>query len=260
MDTSSSANALSALNNFKRTSSQDLITSANAKYGVDELSTRVKNLNTVTGNLTNAIKAVDPSVTARTAGTLTTEGQRSALVAREQAPLTGQLAENERAVGLAQGDLSTATTKASDEARGRATDEENQYQTLLTTYNIANAQETARREAEERAAAAARDQANKDREYAESKRQFDAQLSASKAKSGSTKTPSAAETKAAVTQHVAQGLAGSTGKDGKVSNETWAAALADAVAVGYTPRTFWQQFGQYVNPKYKSSYAGYNQR
>lgn len=71
---------------------------------------------------------------------------------------------------------------------------------------------------------------------------------------------SPAEVKSQVQQSIAGGLSGNKGKDGYVSNETWAAALTDWQAIGGTPRTFFQTYAQYVNPKFKESYAGWSAR
>jgi hypothetical protein len=77
---------------------------------------------------------------------------------------------------------------------------------------------------------------------------------------GGGRATTAAEQKAMVSQGIAGQFQKLVGRDGFVGNNTWAAGLADWVASGGTPRQFWQQFGQYVNPKYKPNYSGYNQR
>jgi hypothetical protein len=254
MDTAtlpSAAEALKAYQGFQAPDSATVLTTAQSKYGIPELAKKVADFRTLTGNLSNAVMAVDPSVTARTAGTLTTEGQRSALVARERAPVVQQLQGANDALGTAKEDFSTSDRNARDEASMTIADNANKRESLLKTFEIANnREETARQTALEQA------------KFAEGQRQFNEQMAASKAssKGGSTKAASPAEVKLAVAQHVGGQLSGSVGKDGKVSNETWSAALNDAISAGFTVREFWQKYGQYVNPKYKSSYAGYVNR
>lgn len=82
-----------------------------------------------------------------------------------------------------------------------------------------------------------------------------ARLAQSGARSGQ---PTAAQMRQAVIGHIQDQFVNLRGKDGKVSNETWAGALNDAAAVGIKPQDFWQQYGQYVNRKYANSYAGYS--
>jgi hypothetical protein len=253
MDTAtlpSAAEALKAYQGFQAPDSATVLTTAQSKYGIPELAKKVADFRTLTGNLSNAVMAVDPSVTARTAGTLTTEGQRSALVARERAPVVQQLQGANDALGTAKEDFSTSDRNARDEASMTIADNSNKRESLLKTFEIANSREEAARQA-----------ALEQSKFDESKRQFNEQMVASKASSkGSTKAASPAEVKLAVAQHVGGQLSGSVGKDGKVSNETWSAALNDAISAGFTVREFWQKYGQYVNPKYKSSYAGYVNR
>jgi hypothetical protein len=256
MDTAqlpSAASALQSLNGFQMPDSQTVLGQAQTKYGVADLATKVGGLRALTSNLTNAIAAVDPSVTGRTSGTLTTEGQRSSLVARERAPVVQQLGTANDALGLAKDESTNAENKSRDEANMIIRDNETKYSRLKDTYDLANSRETAAAQAASESQARAQAQANADREFA-------AAQQAAKSKGGSAKAASPAETKLAVAQHVGSSLAANTGKDGKVSNETWAAALNDAVSAGFTPREFWQKYGQYVNGKYGSSYAGYNVR
>jgi hypothetical protein len=249
MDYSNSDQALAAVNSFKRTNSNDLITNANNKYGVGGLQTKVDDFNTLTGNLSSALAAVDPSVTARTSGTLTTEGQRSALVSRERAPIAGQLTETTSQAQKAQDQLTTAKSEASGEATRTAADEDAKYQSILTTYNILNAKEAQQRE-----------QANSDRQFNESTRQFNVQQAAA-AKAASSKSAAPAKaTKNDVASFIVTSLNKLKGKDGNVSNETWQNALNDWTSIGGTVKQFWQNYGTYVNDRYKASYAGYSSR
>lgn len=250
----SAADAFTALNSYQAPSAADVLTQADTKYGVGDLATRVQNLQTLTGNLTNSIAAVDPSVTARTAGTLTNEGQRSALVSREQAPLLSSLSSNNTSLDNANTQLGTARQNATDEATAENSDNQSKYQKLLDTYNIANAREAA----QAAAAADAAKQAEAVREYNQSEADTNANNAANRSSSGSAATP--ADIKLAAAQHVGSQLASLTGKDGYVSNQTWAGALNDFVSAGGTTRQFFQNYSQYVNPKYKTSYAGWANR
>lgn len=136
-----SASALSALNSFQPTSSEDLMTQAQTKYGIPDLSNRVKALTGITNNLTNSIAAVDPSVTGRTAGSLVTEGQRSALVNREKQPLLGSLATNNQDLNTARGDLNTNQSFADKLASALASDQTDKYTRLKNQYDISKAAE-----------------------------------------------------------------------------------------------------------------------
>lgn len=104
-----------------------------------------------------------------------------------------------------------------------------------------------------------------DRDYQLGQQQLALQRSsAARSAAGSTKPltakESAAQQKAGLGQYITQQFGGAVGKDGKVGNNTWAAALRDWQTIGGTTREFWQRYGTFVNPKFKSSYAGYAQR
>lgn len=136
-----SQSALSALNSFQPTSSADILSQAQSKYGIPDLSNRVQALSGITNNLTNSIAAVDPSVTGRTAGSLVTEGQRSALVNRERQPLLTDLASNEQSLGTARSDLTTNQSFADKLAGALASDQTDKYNRLKTQYDVAKSAE-----------------------------------------------------------------------------------------------------------------------
>lgn len=249
----SAASALTALNSYQAPSSADVLTQSENKYGVNDLQQKVSALQSLTGNLTNAIAAVDPSVTGRTAGTLTTEAQRGALVNREQAPVVAQLGTANNALSTAKDSYTAADTNAKDAANMTIADNTNKRQALLDTYNIANAREAAAAAAQADAAK----QAEAVREYNQSRTDTINENSANRAAASSA---AAAPTIHDVAQHVVAQFNSLKGKDGKVSNETWANALNDYTSMGGTVRQFWQNYGSYVNGKYGKSYAGYNAR
>lgn len=252
----SATDAFNALQAYQPPSSADVLTQAESQYGVPQLQTQVNNLRTLTGNLTNSIAAVDPSVTGRTAGTLTTEAQRSALVNREQAPIVSQLGTATTGLNDANQQYATAETNAKDKATATNADNQAKRQALLDTYNIANAREAAAAAAKQQADA----QAEAVREYNQSRADANANNSANRAASSGGKAPSAQDTKTAVANHVVSQFNSLKGKDGKVSEETWANALNDWTATGGTVRQFWQNYGSYVNNKYISTYSGYKAR
>ena len=242
----SAADALSALNSYQAPSSADVLSQADSKYGVNDLQQKVSALQSLTGNLTNAIAAVDPSVTARTAGSLTTEGQRSALVNREQAPITAQLGTANTALGQTTNNFNTA-----------------KQQQLLQTYQIAQAREDAAAQLAAQQAA----QAEQIRQYNESQAYTQANDAANRAASAAASansssggTPTVAAQQSQVAQHVVGQFNSLKGGDGKVSEETWQNALNDWTATGGSVRTFWQNYGNYVNNKYIKTYAGYAAR
>lgn len=151
MDTAtipSAADALKALQAYQMPSSADVLTQAENKYGVADTRNRVNTYKTLTNNLTGAIAAVDPSVTGRTSGSLVTEGQRSALVNRERAPIAGQLGTANQGLSQATTDMDTAVGNAKNEAARTISDNTAKYERLKDVYAIANAREQAAAEAE----------------------------------------------------------------------------------------------------------------
>lgn len=238
----SASDAAAALSSYQAPSSADLLSSAQNQYGVNDLQSRVSSLQGLTGNLSNAIAAVDPSVTAETSGSMTTEGQRAALSSAEQAPLVTELNGVDSNLGTAEGNLQTAQTSASNEANAEETDAQNKEQQLLDVYNTANEQQQE-----------SQSQQNTTAQEKEAEREFNVSAADNTA-SASTST---AATKAAAVGHISQQLSSLKGGDGKVSEQTWAGALNDALAAGYSASEFWQDFGQYVNGNYANTYAGW---
>lgn len=235
-----------------KVTSESALNDALKQYGIPEIRQNVAGLRTTVANTTNALKSVDPSVTGRTQGSLVTEAQRQRQVNTERAPIADQLGTFSGQLNDSERNLNEATGQANQLASNKVNDYNMGRQALQSQYDTAYKaeQDAAAREAQRQAF-----------EYQKQQDAIGNQLASAKAySSGAGKAASPAATKAAVTQHVASGLASMVGKDGKVGNNTWAAALNDAVGAGYTVREFWQKFGQYVNPKYKSSYAGYAQR
>lgn len=151
---------------------------------------------------------------------------------------------NEITTGQTNADIAYAAGVASLTSR---------YQGLKSQYANENygAAVKSEQDAAQRQQEKAQAQANSDREYALSVAKFQS--------SGS--SPSVAQNKAAVQTHVTQGLASGSGRDGNVSRATWNSAMNDYIAGGLgTIRDFWKTYGNYVNDKTKSQYAGFGQR
>jgi hypothetical protein len=252
MDSATLAKQLQDYDSHKVTS-VDALNEALGQFGVPEIRKTVGGLRTTVANTTNALNNVDPSVTGRTQGSLVTEAQRQRQVVNERAPIAQQLTSQTGALGENEKSLQDALGQASTLASNRVNDYNTGRQALASQYDIAYTREqnVAKAEAERQAAE-------------EERRRFDVQQATARGAasySGSGSSAAAkAPTKADVTGHIVSQLNSLRGRDGYVSNETWANALNDWVTTGGTPRTFFQNFDRYVNPKYKTSYAGWNHR
>lgn len=175
----SSAQAYQALSDYQKTrkNSQQLMDQANQKYDVSGIGSRVSRMRGLVGNLESAVEAVDPSVTARSQGGLTTEAQRSALVNREQAPILQNLGKQQQAFGQAQGDWTMANQLSGDYARNLMAEDQNKYTQLTDMYGKSVAAEQA---AEERRRWEAQQAMAREAAAAEERR-FQAQLAESRA-------------------------------------------------------------------------------
>lgn len=236
--------AQTSLNNFQQLGSGDAMNTANQQYDVGGSQTRLSALKGIVGNLQSSVDAVDPSVTGRTSGTFTTEGQRSALVAKETAPIATNLSKQQGALTSEQGDLTNKQQLASSMATALLSDNKQQYQRLLDQYNSSAAQDA---------------QAEQKREYeatlAENKRQADLTNSQEQAKIAaarvSASSPTAAQQQQQNISQLGSALSGAAGKDGYVSPQSYAAAKRDWIAQGYSSNAFDTTFAAFRNP-----YAG----
>lgn len=233
-----------------RVNSTDALNDALKQYGVPEIRNTVSGLRTTLTNATNAYNAVDPSVTGRTQGSLVTEAQRTKQVSNERQPIAQQLDSTGRALSDNQSALQSAESQANQLATNRVNDWQMGRQALQSQYDNAYKSE------QDKAAAALAAQ-----QFAESQRQFNvSQANANSRAASSSASLSPGQVKLQAGQAISSQLASKTGKDGYVSNETWSGALNDAVANGFTTREFYQKYSQFVNPKYKTSYAGWANR
>ncbi len=158
--------------NSSRPAASSYFDQANQKYGVDAANQQVSGLQSLVGNLTNAANAVAPSVAGRTSGTFTTQGQRDALVNREQAPIISNINTNNQALGQAQTAQSQAQQMAQQMAGTLASQDQTKYQTLLDQYNAANAADQFQKQLASAQQQAASDQAFRQQQLAEQVRQF----------------------------------------------------------------------------------------
>lgn len=170
----SSQAALQTLQSYKPRDSAQTLNEAEQKYDVGGYKTRVSGLRNLVGSLESAVEAVDPSVTGRTTGSFTTEGQRSALVNRERAPILSDLGKQQQALGIQEAGLGTAQSFAGNYANALFGQDQTSYQRLLDSYNASTAYE----------------------QQQEQKRQFDEQLRLQREQEAARQRESAAALKA----------------------------------------------------------------
>lgn len=175
MDSATLATKLAEYN-AKPVTSVDALNEAMGKYGVPEIRNTVSGLRTTVSNTTNALNAVDPSVTGRTQGSLVTEAQRQKQVANERAPIAEQLGTQSRTLTDQQQALADALGLATGEANNKVGDWERGRSALQGQYDV-----TYKREQD------VADRAAQAQAETEKKRQFDLgyQLDSRKAASGS---------------------------------------------------------------------------
>jgi hypothetical protein len=143
----SSADAYKAINDFNASQpkANDVLSQADAKYGIPELQGRVSDLQGLTNNLTNSIAAVDPSVTGRTSGSLVTEAQRSALVNRERQPLLDSFNKTSADLGGERNNLTLAHQLAGSYADSMMREGATKYSNLWNNYqNALTGEQTAK--------------------------------------------------------------------------------------------------------------------
>lgn len=151
------------------------------KLGIPDARTRVQALSQNLVDTENAIRAVDPNVTARTSSALVTEAQRGRLVNMEKAPLTDTYNQQNQSYGKEQGNLSELNSQANTQAGLAESDYKNKRQSLADQLTTALQQQ-----------AAAEAKAESDRQFAESQRQFNvssAQNATKIAQSGAAANP-----------------------------------------------------------------------
>lgn len=167
MDPNAIASQISALDQgYNATDQYNKITT---QLGIPDARTRVQALQSNLLNTENAIKSVDPSVTARTSGGLVTEAQRGRLVNMEKQPLTDTYNEQNQAYGTEQGNLNGLMTQADQQASLADSDYKNKRQSLADQLTFAQKQQS----------------------DAEAKREFDVSASQKASSGGSSNNPAA---------------------------------------------------------------------
>lgn len=234
----SAAQAYQDLTSFQQPDSATVLGQAQDKYGVKGLQDRVNTYKTLTQNLTGAIAAVDPSVTGRTSGSLVTEGQRSALVNRERAPIIGNLGTANQGLESATGDFNTADKNARDTAQMTIADNQTKYNKLKDTYDVANSREQAAQQL-------ARQQA----QDAEATRQFNVSQANSRANSSASSAATKQATLTEASNTINSALKAKLGKDGYASPYDYNAAKSAWAQDGLDAKQFDAIFGKYKNPK-----------
>lgn len=95
-----SQSAFDELRNFQgsRRKAADILKESESRLGLPDATKRQQGLRTAITNTENLIKAVDPSVSGRTGGSLVTEAQKTRLVGLERQPLDTAFSEQNRAL------------------------------------------------------------------------------------------------------------------------------------------------------------------
>jgi hypothetical protein len=137
----SSKLAYKELSSFKPRAAKDTLGQAEAKYDIPGITNRLSSMRGLVSNLRSSVESVDPSVTGRTSGTFTSEGQRQALVNKERAPILGDLGKQQTALGQEEQSFNTASSLASQMASALMNQDQQTYQKLLDKYNAATASE-----------------------------------------------------------------------------------------------------------------------
>jgi hypothetical protein len=171
MDVGTLASQISALDQGYNPA--DVYNKVTTQLGIPDARTRVQALQSNLLNTENAIRAVDPNVTARTSGSLVTEAQRGHLVNMERAPLTDTYNQQNQAYGTEQGNLNELGRQADTQVGLAESTYKNKRQSLADQLQLAIKQEEMRRSKEEA-----------DRTFAENQRQFNVGNSTKLATSG----------------------------------------------------------------------------
>jgi hypothetical protein len=165
MQPTNSAQALSQLQSAQG-SAQDpnsILQAQNQALGVNNAQQTVTGLRGAINNSTKLLQQVAPSVMGRTGSSLVTNAQATRQIANEQAPISQQLSQQGSQYNQAQQDLTQLQGQAQQQASGIYQGQQDKLSYLQNLYNSLYGQE--------------QDAAKQ----AEAKREFDAQLAASKA-------------------------------------------------------------------------------
>lgn len=177
----SSAEALQNLQNYQAgiKSPTDLISNAQNALGVNAAQQQVQGLRGAISNTTNLLKQVAPGVMGRTGNSLVTSAQANRQIQNESAPIQGTLEKQNTDYNQASQDYTDLEKQAETRANAEMTGQQNQVSYLQNIYGALAQQEKD-----------AADRAFQQQQAAESAREFNAQLAASKASSANTFNPS----------------------------------------------------------------------
>lgn len=162
-----SQDALKQLQSFKKTrrDPREFLSEAQQELGVGRARENVSGLRSQLASTQELLRNIEPAVTGRTAGSLTTEGQRSSLVAREQRPVAETLGSVQSALGVESSNLADLVGQAQTKAQLGLEGQTSELNLLQDVYDRLFQQESEaqrRREAE--------------RLFKEQQRQFNEQL------------------------------------------------------------------------------------
>lgn len=242
-----SAQALQALQSFQGSeqSPDQLLTSQETSLGVPGAQQQVSGLRQAITNTTNLLNQVAPSVYGRTQNSLVTSAQAGRQISNEQAPIQQNLTKLGGQYTDASSDYKDLLGKASTLAGLQATGQQTKESNLKDIYTALYGQEQDTKKAAADAAAAD-----------EAKREFNVSASQKASSGGSgglSASQSLAQSEKASQINTVQAIKGnldkSTGRDGYVSPQSYAAAAKDWTQAGYSLKDFTNYFGQYKNPQ-----------
>lgn len=218
----------------------------NQSLGVNAAQGQVSGLRQAITNTTNLLNNVAPTVYGNTQGSLVTSAQAGQQIQNKSAPIQQTLSGQNTDLTNDQSNLSDLLSQANSKD---TLDEQSQSDNLTNLENIYKDLY-----GQEQDSAAAQQKAAED---AEATREFNAGLSEkASSDSASAKTPTAAQAKAADQATTLSNLQSVQGGDGHVNETNWANAMNQWISAGYSASDFVSNFGQFINPKYSSTYQG----
>ena len=150
-------------------SAADILNNQRTTQGVQGAEDTVKGLRGAITNTSKLLTQVAPSVMGRTASSLVTSAQAGKQIQNEQQPIAQNLSQQTQDYGVANEDLSRASSRASEAANMEYGDQQNKMSYMQNLYNTLFGREQAAQQAEQ-----ARQQ------QAEQARQFNESLAAQK--------------------------------------------------------------------------------
>ena len=132
-----SQSALDQLRSFQgsRRKSTDVLRESENRLGLPQATQRQQGLRTAITNTENLIKAVEPSVSGRTGGSLVTEAQKTRLVGMERAPLDTAFGEQNRALEGENAMANELQRRALQESQLQIAEDDRQEQGMSGLYS-----------------------------------------------------------------------------------------------------------------------------